>query len=290
MSDIFREVEEEVRRERLEKIWKQYGDYIVAAAALLILAGAAFRLWTYYEARERARASDSYLAAEQLLASGQSRAAAQSFGRLAKDAPAGYDKLSELQAANALTIDNKGEALAIYRKLAGDSDQVISAIARLRAAWLLVDSAPKSDVDAMLAPIAGNETPWHQVAQEILAYADFHTGAVKQAQGEFQRLANDPKAPSGVRGRSRAMATFIAAGGDRDVGKVPFPVPPKLPAPLKATVAPGQQASSTASAGAPPGGAPPAAGAPQSPSNTQAAQTKALAPKPGTTSQGPNPK
>ena len=41
MSDIFREVEEDVRRERLEKIWKEYGDYIVAALALLILAGAA---------------------------------------------------------------------------------------------------------------------------------------------------------------------------------------------------------------------------------------------------------
>jgi hypothetical protein len=294
VSDIFREVEEEVRRERLEKIWKEYGDYIVAVAALVILAAAAFRLWTFYEARERARTSDRYLAAEQLLASGQTRAAAQSFARLAKDAPRGYDKLSELQTANALAGSNKAESVAIYRKLIGDNDEVISAIARLRAAWLLVDSAPKSDIDSMLAPLAGNDSPWHQAAQEILAYAEYHAGAIKQAQGEFQRLADDSKAPSGVRGRSRAMATFIAAGGDRDVGKVPVPVAPNPPAPLKATV-PGQQASSAPPAAAPvspPGGAPPAAATPQPPAKapTPAAQTNKPPANPATTPQGPNPK
>jgi hypothetical protein len=298
VSDIFREVEEEVRRERLEKIWKEYGDYIVAAAALLILAAAAFRLWTFYEARERARTSDRYLAAEQLFASGQTRAAAQTFARLAKEAPKGYDKLAELQTANAVAASNKGEALAIYRKLVGDNDEMISSIARLRAAWLLVDSAPKSDVESMLAPLAGNDSPWHQVAQEILAYADFHAGAIKQAQSEFQKLADDAKAPSGVRGRSRAMATFLAAGGDRDVGKVPFPAVPKLPAPLKATVAPGQQASPAAPA-QPAVAAPtqPASAAPSPPAANgsanlaaPAAPTNPPATKPATTPQGPNPK
>jgi hypothetical protein len=288
VTDIFREVEEEVRRERLERIWKEYGDYIVAAAALVILAAAAFRLWTFYEARERARTSERYIAAEQLFASGQNRAAAQSFARLAKDAPKGYDKLSELQAANALAGSNKGEALAIYRKLIGDNDEVVSAIARLRAAWLLVDSAPKSDVESMLAPLAGNDSPWHPVAREILAYADYHAGATKQAQSEFQHLADDAKAPSGVRGRSRAMATFIAAGGDRDVGKVPFPVAPQLPARLKATVAPGQQASPATSAAK--GTTPPTATAAPTTAPAVAAQTNAPATKPATTPQGQNPK
>jgi hypothetical protein len=287
VSDIFREVEEEVRRERLEKIWKEYGDYIVAAAALVILAAAAFRLWTYYEARERARTSDRYLAAEQLFTSGQTRAAAQSFARLAKDAPKGYDKLSELQTANALADSNKGEALAIYRKLVGDNDETISAIARLRAAWLLVDSAPKSDVESMLAPLSGSESPWHQVAREILAYADYHAGATKQAQTEFQHLADDPKAPSGVRGRSRAMATFIAAGGDRDVGKVPFPVAPQPPAPLKATVAPGQPAATATSGGRSTNANPPSA---QASAPAAAAQTKSPAANPATTPQGQHPK
>ena len=36
MSDIFREVEEDVRRERLEKLWKAYGNYVIAAAGAAV--------------------------------------------------------------------------------------------------------------------------------------------------------------------------------------------------------------------------------------------------------------
>jgi hypothetical protein len=233
VTDIFREVEEEVRRERLENIWKEYGDYIVAAAALLILAAAGFRLWTYYEARERARASDEYLAAEQLMESGQSRAAAQTFARLGQNAPGGYAKLAQLQGANALSSSgNTAEALAIYRKLASDNDEMISSIARLRAAWIVVEGAPKSEVESLIGPLAGETSPWKPVAREILAYADYHAGAIKQAQAEFDALAKDGKSPSGVRGRSRAMAIFLAAGAGQNVGNVPMPqVPPSSAAP-----------------------------------------------------------
>ena len=58
MTDIFREVEEDVRRERFEKLWKQYGDYVVALAALLVIGAAGYQLWRYYEARQIAKASD----------------------------------------------------------------------------------------------------------------------------------------------------------------------------------------------------------------------------------------
>ncbi|MBV9063134.1 MAG: tetratricopeptide repeat protein [Alphaproteobacteria bacterium] len=224
MSDIFREVEEEVRRERLERIWKEYGDYIVAAAALVILAAAAFRLWTYYEARERARASNSYLAAQQLLQTGQPKAAAQTFARLSKTAPGGYAKLSQLQEAGALAASgNKAAALANYRRLAADSDEMISAVARIRAAWILVEAAPKAEVENMIGPLSADSSPWQPLAREILAYADYRAGALSQALAEFRALAKDAKAPDGVRGRSNAVATYLAAGGDKDVGKVSFP-------------------------------------------------------------------
>lgn len=260
MTDIFHEVEEEVRRERLEKIWKEYGDYIVAAAALLILAAAGFRLWTYYESRERARASDQYLAAEQLMESGQTRAAAQIFARLGQNAPGGYAKLSQLQGANALSVSgNTPEALSIYRKLASDSDGMISALARIRAAWILVEGAPKPEVESLIGPLAGDASPWKPVAREILAYADYHAGATKQARAEFEALAKDTKSPSGVRGRSRAMATFLAAGAGQDVGKVPMPEVSPSQAPGQASVPRGVMPNSKGPAGAPakPGANPP---------------------------------
>ena len=237
MSDIFHEVEEEVRRERLEKIWKQYGDYIVAAAALLILAAAGFRLWNVYEARERAAASVRYQAAQQLLQAGQPRAAAEAFAKLSKTAPGGYAKLSQLQEADALQASgNTAAALANYRKLATDSDEMISSIAKLRAAWIIVEGAPKSEVESLIGGMTADSSPWHQVAREIVAYADYHDGNTKQALAEYRALSKDPKAPGGVRGRSLAMVTFLTAGGDQNVGK---PVYPELPGTLTAVPKPG---------------------------------------------------
>ena len=38
MSDIFSEVDEELRREQLRKLWEGYGVYLIAACVLLVAA------------------------------------------------------------------------------------------------------------------------------------------------------------------------------------------------------------------------------------------------------------
>jgi hypothetical protein len=257
VSDIFREVEEEVRRERLEKLWKEYGDYIVAALALVILAAAGYRLWTYYESRERARASETYLAAQQLLENGQARAAAQEFARLSQTAPRGYARLAQLQAADALLASGKkGEALNLYRQVADAGDEMLSNVARIRAAWILVEVAPKTDVESMLGGLAGPSSPWRTAALEVLAYADLRAGDKTRALSEFQALRKNASAPEGVRRRSDAMATYIIAGGDRDFGKPLYPITPQSIAPLVKTQqqpahAPQSQSNQTTGKGRP---------------------------------------
>jgi len=84
--------------------------------------------------------------------------------------------------------------------------------------------------------MTADSSPWHQVAREIVAYADYHDGNTKQALAEYRALSKDPKAPGGVRGRSLAMVTFLTAGGDQNVGK---PVYPELPGTLTAVPKPG---------------------------------------------------
>ena len=72
MTDIFREVEEDVRRERLEEFWKNYSDYVIAGVALVIIAVAGLQLWRVYEQRQRIKASNEYAVAAEMVRSGQS--------------------------------------------------------------------------------------------------------------------------------------------------------------------------------------------------------------------------
>jgi hypothetical protein len=231
VSDIFHEVEEEVRRERYEQLWKEYGDYIVAGAAFVIIAVAGWQLWRTYEQRAQARASVEYSAAMQLLQTGQSPAAAQAFGKLASDAPGGYAKVSRLQEAGALLAAGRtDDAIKLYNEVASGSDEILGDVARIRLAWATVDSSTRAQLQTQLATLTDASNAWNPMAREILAYSDFRDGATAQALAEYKRLALDKNAPQALHERAAAMSNFLAAGGGRDYGTLPHPAPPK-PAP-----------------------------------------------------------
>lgn len=235
MSDIFREVEEEVRRERFEKIWKQYGDYIIAGVALIIIAIAGYELWQRYEENQRLKASETFIAAQQLAETGNLNQASQAFAVVAKDAPDGYVKMARLSQAGVLQISGqRSEALMIFKSIATDDDGLIGSIARLRGGWILASDGPRADLDALIAPLTDPGSPWRYSAREILAYADFHAGLNAKAQQEYQDLANDKGATEPMRRRSAAMAAFLKNGGLADYGKVP----PLAPAPQGNSTAP----------------------------------------------------
>jgi hypothetical protein len=227
VADIFREVEEEVRRERYEKLLKKYRDHLIAAAALVIIAVAGFQLYRVYEQREAEKASVAYEAAGQLLEANQPRAAEPQFAALAKNAPSGYAKLSQLAEADALFAANDhNAAIRLYQQIANQSDPYLSAVARLHAAWTIVDGASKSEVENLLAPLTDPSNAWHDLAQEILAYADMRAGNSAAALKSFQQLARDPNAPSALHTRASAMVRFLNGGGAITYGHVPQPPQP----------------------------------------------------------------
>ncbi len=227
MSDIFREVEEDVRKERLEKWWKAYGDYVIALLALVILGLAGWQLWLRYENTQRAKASAEFVAAERITNSTQAAAA---FDALSKTAPGGYGQLSRLAEASALAVAGKpADAETRYKAIAAADNGPVGATARIRAAWLVADTAPRADLEALLQPINTDTSAWRQMAREILAYSDYKAGKVKEAHSEFAALAADPDSPDALKSRVNAFAAFLAGGGATDYGTVPPPAPAPAP-------------------------------------------------------------
>ncbi|MDE2466722.1 MAG: tetratricopeptide repeat protein [Alphaproteobacteria bacterium] len=236
MSDIFREIEEEVRRERYAQLWKRYGDYIIAVVALVILAGAGFQVWRYYQHRAILKASQQYMAAEALLQSGHPEQAATAFAKIADTAPSGYAVVARLHNADALlAAGHSADALKLYKKVAAGDDTLLAAVAKLREGWMLAGTMPRLQLEALLAPLTDAASPWRFMAREILAYADYRDGKFAVSEKEYQALAADVEAPIGVRQRANVMATFLHAGGDKSFGVVP---PAATPPAAKAATAP----------------------------------------------------
>jgi hypothetical protein len=221
LTDIFREVEEEVRRERFQKIWKQYGDYIIAGVAVIVIAVAGFELWQRYEENRRATASAEYNAAVQMAGTNPSAAIA-AFEKIASSAPSGYATLAKFAEADTLLITGeRNKAVALYESIGGGDDHLIGNAARMRAAWSIVGFSPRSAIEKLVAPLTEPSSPWRFVAGEVLAYADYREGAFSRAQKEFESLSSDPNAPRALRARATAMASLIRSGGENNFGYVP---------------------------------------------------------------------
>jgi len=243
LSDIFREVEEDVRREKLQKFWKSYGDYVIALGAVVIVGIAGFQLWQRYQQTERDKASVAFIAAQRIT---DPKAAAVAFADIAKSAPNGYALLARLEQAHSmLASGQKDGALAIYKDIAAENKGGPGAVARLRQAWAIADTTPRSELESLLAPLREPSGAWKQLADEVLAYSDYHNNQMPKAAQEFEALANDTTAPGQLRVRARAMAAFLKQGGAKDFGTVPPLAPPPAP-----------DAVPPAAAGAAPAGAP----------------------------------
>lgn len=217
MSDqLIREVDEDLRRERYEKLWARYGVYLVGAAIAIVLATAAIVGWRQYQTSQRLEQGARFAAAMRQADAGNLAGAADAFQALAADAGAGYRALSLLQvaAARGKQGDTAG-AVAIYDQLAADggTDALLSDLAALLAVLQLMDSAAAGELDDRLAPLADEDRPFRYSAKELAALVEAKSGNTEAARQAFSALADDPDAPSGIRARAAEMLAALGGVG-----------------------------------------------------------------------------
>jgi hypothetical protein len=212
LSDIFREIDEELRRDNFFKLWQRYGKYVVALAVAAVAVTALVVGWREYQSRERQAEGVRYAAALDLARQGKDKDAADAFAAMAQSVKGGRAVLARLEEAalRAKSGDSDG-ALAIYDAIAqnGAAEQTYRDLANLLAARLLVDKAPK-DAEQRLLPLTDANNPWHATALELTAIAALKEGNKTEARATYQRLADDLGAPQGLRARAAEMVAALA--------------------------------------------------------------------------------
>lgn len=211
---LLREVEEELRRERLEKLWQQYGTYVIAVAALIVVGVAGYK---YMEARRISIAEEAgaqYEAAMALATGGKEGSAAKELEKLAADGPSGYQALARLQLAGILLKEGKkDEALKSFEALADDSsaDSLLRDFAALQAASLRLGDADWTEMQNRLNALAADDNPWRYSARELLGLAALKAGKPDEARKVLEPLLADENAPRSIVDRSQIVMAEIAA-------------------------------------------------------------------------------
>lgn len=215
-SQFIREIDEDLRRDQLLKLWERYGVYAIAAAFLVVAATAGWRGWEWYQTREGVKAGSRFEAALVLADAGKHEEAEQEFAAIAKDANWGYRLLARMRLAAETGARDAAAGAAAYDAIAADGsiDAAIRDVARLRAAFLLLDTAQAAEIAARVEPLMAPASPFRFSARETLALARYKAGEREAARAMFAELAIDPETPPALRNRAEVMQALASAGAN----------------------------------------------------------------------------
>jgi hypothetical protein len=222
MADIFDEVGEDLRRERMKKLWQSYGAWVIAAAVLVVLGTAGWRGWETWQQRQAAAAGDGFRLAMAKVAEGDHAAAAEALIAFSSDAPKDYATLARLRAATEnAAAGNVDAALATFEATAGDASvpQGLRDIAAMRAAMIAVDREDLATFKARIAPLNVTGGPWRHAARELVAVAAVKAENWEEARAALTTLTNDAELPADFRQRSALLEDVVrAAAGEPPEG------------------------------------------------------------------------
>jgi hypothetical protein len=211
VSELFDEVDEEVRREQLKKLWDRYSIYVIAAALLIVAAVGGWRGYQYLEAKKAAEAGAAFDAAVNLSEQNKHAEAEAAFNNLAATAPSGYRVLARLRAAAEVASSDPQAGAKLYDGIAADRSvrPAEQDLARVRAAGLLLETSSYPSMLQRLEPATKPDATFRHTARELLALSAWRANDIAAARQWLDMIANDGETPSGMRSRAEALQALL---------------------------------------------------------------------------------
>lgn len=193
MADIFHEVEEDLRRDQAEALWKKYGSYVVAAALLLVLAVAAHWGWTKYTTNQQMQASADFLNAA---SNSDIKAREAALGAIAAEGGT-YGVLARFRLAEtAVEAGDKAKARGILGEIAkdGGADEALRDLAAIQAALLELDGGKPEAAADLVKDMTQEGEPYRLSALEVTGLAAMAAGDNAKAKTTFETLKKTAEA------------------------------------------------------------------------------------------------
>lgn len=217
MSDesFLREVEEELRSDKLKAFWKRYAPFIIGGAVLIVLIVAANEAWKWWRDSSAAEASERYYAAISLADQGDLTGAEAALEAIAAESPDGYGILAQFRAASLLAEQgNADAAISAYDALSSSLNEIrLRELALILGAYLAVDHLDVAAVEARAGALTGEESPLRNQAREALGLAYFKAGNLEAARANFELIAADQAAGQEMQLRAYVYLEQLASAG-----------------------------------------------------------------------------
>jgi hypothetical protein len=214
-EEFIREVDEELRRDQLAKLWRRYGGAVVGFAVLVVVGTAAKVGWDHWQQRALAAEAQRFAAAEQLLAGSKPAEAAEALAAIAADGDGGYAALARLNEAEAkLALKDEAGALEALHRLGqgGADDPLLRDLGTILAVSREVDKGDPAELARRLEPLAAGDSPWRHGARELLAVVAIRAGDLDRAKKLLEELSREVGVPQSQQQRAQELLQAIGGG------------------------------------------------------------------------------
>jgi hypothetical protein len=221
-DSFIREVNEELRSDRLRFVWRRFSRVIIAVAVLIVLGTAAYSAYRYWASNQASDTGDKFIAALALADQNKPDEALAALTAIEKNGHGDYPLLAQMRAATLLAQKgDKAGAIAAFSAIGKDSSApaVIQDAARIRAGFLLVETGTYEQVSAEVEEMAVPSNSFRGSAREVLGLAAYKAGNFAKAREWFQAIADDAQSPRNIANRAQMMLDIITASGKAPVAK-----------------------------------------------------------------------
>jgi hypothetical protein len=215
-DSFIREVNEELRSEQIQNVWKRFRPLIIGVAVLIVLGVAGAALFEWWQARESSASGDRFISAVKDASGNKPDQAMKELEALGKDGFGSYPVLARMRLATlkADKGDTKG-AIADFKALGQDAavPAPVRNVAKLRAAWLMIDNNSYEELASAVEELAAASSPVRNSAREVLGLSAYKAGNYAKARDWLQLVLDDKESSSGAKTRARTVLALITASG-----------------------------------------------------------------------------
>jgi hypothetical protein len=214
-ESFIREVNEELRSDQMKAIWRQFGALIIIVAVAIVFGTAGWRGYQYWSGKQASASGDEFLSAMKLASENKPAEALAVYEKLEKDGYGAYPVLARMRAATLTSEKDPKAAAEQFASIGKDSSvaEPLRDAAKLRAAWLMVESEPYQAVSAQVEELTTGQNPMRHAAREVLGLSAYKNGDFKRAKEWYEAITSDQLTPANTGHRAQIMLDVMAADG-----------------------------------------------------------------------------
>ncbi|WP_417309297.1 tetratricopeptide repeat protein [Devosia sp.] len=228
-ENIIREIDEELRSDRMRNAWRRFGPLVIGGAVAIVLFVAGYEAWTWWQRSTAATSSDQFYSALELAENGDIAAAQDALNTVEADGSGGYPVLARFREAALLAEQGKSaEAVAAYDALStNENNSHLRELALVLAAYQLVDAGDVSGVETRVGALDNPNSPMRNSAREAIGLVKYQAGDLDGAQAAIEAALADPLLDQQSRNRLQIyLAQLVAEGAGAPDAVAPPPVAP----------------------------------------------------------------